>query len=616
MRLYKEYRWFRDHRLPVRIVICKSRRAGLSTGVSALIYDDTTMFPRTKSLIVANEKNPSENVLGMYTRFWKECPDYMEFGGQRIQVQPPLPPEYNNNPPKDRLLFAPPLDSGIYVATARSIDAFLGYGFQNIHATEASRYLDGFDLFRSLYPTLSTDPQSAMYIESTPNGQEGRGRWFYQQCMDAQARKDTQYGEMRLVFIPWHEMTRSFAIAFESEEKKTRFGRTLDGAEKNLLTRYPHISFEQLNWRRMMLAGPTFNSDEEMFDQEYPTDLQTSFLLSGHSVFGRKTIKRLMENIVEPEWQGDIYWGDSDSDNELHPVHETVRRPRFLTKGQARASGFGPHTNEGTFNNLRIYRKARKGERVFVTADVGRGNPESRDGDYSVIMVGVLNELAKDELIMTWRGHINPVKFAELCAALCWGLRTMVGDTVSAPEFIPEWNGPGTALCTYCDQKNLYPVYKWQPFGKTKLPKTQSIGWQSDAKTKPYMIAWTLQMVDKDLISVPDAHLILEMSNYRQLDNMGDEGSYGGAAGRHDDMVSAFQILCSILRLRAATIPGDADVTYVENFGEDDEYDPDVPDFDPFSKQRNIGPGVMEGDLDEASLEETLFWSGPTKKLW
>ena len=932
--------------MPVRIVICKSRRAGLSTGVSALIYDDTTTHPNSKSLIVANEKNPSENVLGMYTRFWKECPDYMEVGGQRITLKPALPPEYNNNPPKDRLLFAPPLDSGIYVATARSIDAFLGYGFQNMHATEASRYQDGHELFRSLYPTLSSEPHSALYIESTPNGQEGKGRWFYEQClsadtqvltkrgfvgpdeirdddeiagfdlktsavewrpitgkvdrllgdgeemfeiqspgsdirvtgghrmvyranahsqwevataaelaarqgpyeipvahaaakrgvnlsddqlrfiawvitdgsvhkdsgqveisqaqdspfhdeivrclkgcgfkynvtisparvtqftrnsplvryiiprrevvaivdycdkelhpfldemgcaqfsvfaetlhfgdgekqqskrftqgsyhigtgrlrfaerlqslaircgwraslshrltptggdywtvrikksvvrtisgagelrprprlqkaqtngervwcvkndlstlvirrngktaivgncMDAQARKDTQYGEMRLVFIPWHEMTYSFAITFADDEKRVKFGKSLTGVEKNLMQRFPHITLEQINWRRMVLAGPTFNSDDDMFDQEYPTDLATAFLLSGHSVFGRKTIKRLMESVREPVWEGDIYYGDSPTENEREPVHELVRRPHFYTAGEARSKGFGSHVNEGSFKNLKVYRWPKKGDRVFVTADVGRGNPESRDGDYSVLMVGVLNELAQDELIMTWRGHVNPVKFAEIGAALCWAIRYMVGEKVAMPEFIPEWNGPGTALCTYADQKNLYPVYKWQPFGKSKLPKTHSIGWQSDAKTKPYMIAWTLHMVDRGTIDIPDANLVLEMSNYRQLDNMGDEGSYGGAAGRHDDMVSAFQILCSIMRLRSATIPGDADAEEIE---ENYDFDPELPDFDPFRGERSLGPGVLDGDLDEGSLEETLFWSAADDEKW
>jgi hypothetical protein len=593
--------------MPVRIVICKARRAGLSTGVSSLIYDDTTTNEYSKSLIVANEKNPSENVLGMYTRFWKESPEYFELAGQRIMVRPPLPPEYNNNPPKDRLLFAPPLDSGIYVATARSIDAFLGYGFQNIHATEASRYVDGHELFRSLYPTLSSEAHSALYIESTPNGQEGRGRWFYEQCMDAQARKDTQYGEMRLVFIPWHEMTQSFAVPFESDEKRIAFGKQLNGTERDLLRRFPHISLEQLNWRRMMLAGPTFNRDEDMFDQEYPTDLATAFLLSGNSVFGRKSIKRLMSNVREPIWSGDVYWGVSDAKNESEPIHELVRRPHFYTKGQARALGFEPHVNENTYNNLKVYRWPTRGERIIVTCDVGGGNPESRDGDYSVIMVGVLNELERDELIMTWRGHINPIAFGEVAAALCWGLRYQVGESVTAPELVPEWTGPGSAMCVYCDDKNLYRVYRWQPFGKTKMKATSSLGWQSDSKTKPYMIGATLRMIDDDKIDVPDQDLVLEMSTYRQLDNFGDAGSYGGAAGRHDDMVSAFQILCAMMRLRSSIIPGETDVEEVEV---DSYYDPDLPTFDPFvDPTRYIAPGVQARDIDDESLDEGLFWS-------
>lgn len=604
MRLYKEYRWFRDHRLPVRIVICKARRAGLSTGVSSLIYDDTTTHSNSKSLIVANEKNPSENVLGMYTRFWKETPEYLEFGNQRIGLRPPMPPEYNNNPPKDRLMFAPPLDSGIYVATARSIDAFLGYGFQNIHATEASRYLDGHDLFRSLYPTLSSEAHSALYIESTPNGQEGRGRWFYEQCMDAQARKDTQYGEMRLVFIPWHEMTESFAVPFEDAGKKDRFGRSLNGTEKDLLRRFPHISFEQLNWRRMMLAGPTFNRDEDIFDQEYPTDLATAFLLSGNSVFGRKSIKRLMADVREPEWEGDIYWGDNPRANEREPIHELVRRPHFYKPGEAKALGYASHANEGTFKNLKVWRFPKKHDRLFVCADVGEGNPETRDGDYSTIAVGCLNELGRDELIMTWRSRINPIRFGEVCAALCWALRYLVGDDVKAPELIPEWTGPGSALCVYVDDKNLYRVYRWQPFGKSKMKETTSLGWQSDMKTKPYMIAATLLMVDRDMIDIPDANTVLEMSNYRQHDNMGDAGSFGGAAGRHDDAVSALQILCAMLRLRSATIPGEADAEEIEM---DDYYDPDLPPFDPFrATQRQVEPW---DDVDGESLEETLWWS-------
>ena len=119
--------------MPVRIAICKARRAGLSTGVESLIFDDTIQNPNTFSLIVANERNPSENVLGMCTRFWREMPEKVSFGNTEILVRPPLPPQYNNNPPKDRLDFAEPLSSRIFVASAGSLDAYLGYGFQNVH---------------------------------------------------------------------------------------------------------------------------------------------------------------------------------------------------------------------------------------------------------------------------------------------------------------------------------------------------------------------------------------------------------------------------------------------------------------------------------------------------
>jgi hypothetical protein len=441
--------------------------------VSSLIYDDTTTNPNSKSLVVANEKNPSENVLSMYTRFWRESPAFFDLDGTHIQVRPPLPPQFNNNPPKDRLVFDVPLDSAIYVATARSIDAYLGYGFQNVHATEASRYIDAHELFRALYPTISKDPHSALYVESTPNGQEGRGAWFHIQCLDADARKKTEYGEMRLVFIPWQDMVKSFAIPFGSGDLREKFVKTYTPVEIDLLKRFPKIEPEQFQWRRMMLAGPTFNRDEDMFDQEYPTDLATAFLMTGQSVFGRKTIKRLMNEVREPDWEGDIYWGDSPADKEHYPIHELVRRPRLLTKGEARHAGFPSHTNEGTFNNLRIYRDIRKGERIMIGADVGKGKKDSPDGDFSTIYVGTLNELERDTVNMVWSGHLNPLDFAEVASALAWAIRRMVGEVVPMPVLAPEWTGPGSATCVAIDKFNLYPgLYRYQPPGIHGMPQS------------------------------------------------------------------------------------------------------------------------------------------------
>lgn len=606
MRLYEMQTWFRKNTLPVRIIICKARRAGLSTGVESLIYDDTTQHPNTYSLIVANERNPSENVLNMCRRFWLNTPERVTLGMQELALRPPLPPAYRNNPPKDRLEFLFPNgeSSYMFVATSKSLDAYLSFGFQNIHATEASRYADGYELFRALSPTLSDEPHSANYVESTPNGQSGRGQWFYEQVMDAAARKRVGYGEYRLLFIPWHEMKMSFSRPFKSPEARSSFEKSLSPVERDIIKKW-NTSLEQLLWRRMMLASPTFNRDEDLFDQEYPSDLATAFLTSGVSVFGRRHIKRMMNNARAPIWEGDVYWGDPNVDSAKRVAHDDVRKPVFLSKGESRARGYASNVQEGTRNNLRVFRWPREGERLFIACDVGGGNPDTRDGDYSTICVGVLNAWERDELIATWKGHLNPLAFAELQSALAWGLRYRVGESVAAPVLAPEWQGPGVPCCTYIDTKNLYPnVFRYRQPGVHKMPASKHIGWESNAKTKPLMVETTRRMIERDLIDVPDEELIREMGSYKQTGSFGDPSEFGGAAGRHDDLVSAFEILCCLLRLEAGRTPNMDDPSQVVI----DEADNDVP-WSRWDEDDEVMPGVQLRDLDDESIDESWSWT-------
>jgi hypothetical protein len=531
-------------------------------------------------------------------------------GGVRIQLRPELPPAFRNNPPRDRLEFAPPLDSHIFIASAKSIDAYLGYGFQNIHATEASRYKNGTELFRALYPTLSTDAHSALYVESTPNGQDGPGAWFYKYCMDAHSRTKTQFGETALVFIPWHEMRISFALPFASESKRIAFRNSLTPEERDVMRALPNVSLEQMAWRRFMKNGPPFNEDEELFDQEYPSDLATAFLMSGTSVFSRKAIKRITSSSVRaPIWEGDIYWGKSDADNERRPIYDTVREPCYRKPHEATDEGRASHTNEGTRRNLRVWRWPREGEKVFISCDIGGGNPETKDGDYSILLVGVLNELERDEIIMTWKGHINPIAFAEVASALSWAIRRQVGEGVPAPMLVPEWTGPGTGMCQYIDNKSLYMnQYRYRVPGIHRMPSGKHIGFESNAKTTPIAMGFMLRMVERDMIDIPDERIVVEMASYRQTDAFGDEGSFGGAAGRHDDFVAALRILCFMLRIESSTFP------LAETSGESVEFEPrvseDLPAWDFSEPTGDTGlPGVSWDDVGESNSEEALFWS-------
>ena len=586
--------WFKENHLPIRIIIPKCRRSGVSTGCESLIYHDTTHYPRTNSLIVANQSQPSENVLKMCTTFWKNTPT------APINFQPKLPASYRNNPPRDRLEFEE-LESFMFVATARSIDQYLSFGFQNIHATEVSYYKDGVDLFRALYPTLSTDPHSMLFMESTPNGQTGRGAFFFEQCMDAHNSRGTpgEYGVTRLLFIPWHEMKMSFRTHFESEKKKAAFAAQLRPEERDAIKQYD-CDLEQLFWRRRMLAGPPFNNDPELFDQEYPSDLATAFLSTGTSVFGRKQIKRLMSRVRPPLWEGDIYWGDSTEKNLHEAPGDVVRRSRLLTRGDAIASQFRSHVNERTYKNFKVYSWAQKGDVLVVTADVGGGDPDTRNGDFSTIQVLRLNAYEQDEQIMVWKGHLNPLLFGEVISALCWYLYHQVGSDVTAPLQAVEWNGPGVPCNQYIDQKRLYfHTYRYVAPGVHGQPKSKHIGWESNAKTKPMMVEFTRRMIDQDLLDVPDYDTVIEMASYKKIDDYGDSSSFGGSSGRHDDLVSSLEIGAVLLRTLAGT---GANVPAI-NISNDSEDEDDVP-FSPFG---NTDPGDFFAP-DDGEEDDELTW--------
>lgn len=594
---------FLKRRKPVRIVACKARRTGVSTVVESYLYHDTTNHEDTNSLIVANQGRPSENVLKMCTTFWRQTPETIA----GLPFRPRLPDAYRNNPPKDRLEF-PDMNSGIFIASARSIDQYLGHAFHNIHATEVAYYKDGQDLFRALGSTLVRDPHSMCVLESTPNGKSGIGQFFYEQCMTARENMALENWEdeaYRLLFIPWHEMRLSFRLGFDDDDKRRSFAKSLTADELDLVRRFK-VDLEQLLWRRATLRRPEFNNDPEVFDQEFPTDLATAFLSSGSMVFGRKAIKRLISRTRDPIWQGDIFWGSSDEDCKRN-AHDAVRQPQIYTRAEAVARDRAPHTNERVYNPLRIFRYPKKGERIFITGDVGGGDPDSRSGDYSTLVVGVLNEqsaFARDEVIMTWRGRLNPLLFGELASALSWYIAARVGDEVTMPELVLEWNGPGVSCNTWVDRQNLYPnTYRYIQPSTHGQPKTKHIGWESNAKTKPMMVNYTQRHIEQDLVDIPDEQFVEELSSYRQLDDYGDSSSYGGESGTHDDCVTALEIFI----VRARQESGTGQPVPIINIEDNDLRDePGDIAFDRFRERE----AELEWSDGEDEDEETAFYTG------
>ena len=600
MRLYEAHQYFRERRMPVRIIVVKARRVGLSTGVESLLFHDTITNPLTNSLIVTHQLKPSENVLAMCSKFRKNMPEFIVQDGQRFSVRPRLLPKYQETESSDKIEFDEPLLSNIYICSAKSYDAFLGFDFQNIHFSEASRFDDAAEAFRSLSPTLGDASHTAMYIESSAAGQSGKGAWFFEQAQDAALRGATRYGEMKLVFVPWHEMRKSFAIPFADMSERSDFERSLRREERDVMKQFPHVSLEQMKWYVAKHNQPPFNKRPELFLQEYPGTLIEAFLSSGESVFSISALSRLSGRVKEPLWRGDIYWGESDLENRHESGHDLVRRPKFRSVGEARADGFSPHDNDRTAQCLSVWRWPTQGERLVIGADAGEGNPLTEDGDFSTACVIARSDFGRDEQIMEWRGKLNAVKFAYVLATLAWGCKHRVGDS-GYVILAPEWTGDaGTTVCTELDYHGLYPVWHYRLPGTSGMPTSKHIGWESNQKTKGYAVNKMVQAVEEDTVNIYSEDLAMEMSSFKKIRGVGEE--YGGE-NRHDDLVSAFYIANAVSSLEGNLLGAEYEPRQIDldvPLPSDSDREP----FDPFEDQ---GSGGYDDQEDEG--DDDMFYS-------
>ena len=603
MRLYEAHQYFRERRMPVRIIVVKARRVGLSTGVESLLFHDTITNPLTNSLIVTHMLKPSENVLNMCSRFWKNIPEHVVYtiDGKQVKfdVRPRLLAKYQGTPSSDKMEFEEPLLSNIYICSARSYDAYLSFDFQNVHFSEASRFPNAEEAFRSIMPTLGDSAHTAVYVESSAAGQSGDGEWFYEQSIDASLRSRTRYGEMKLVFVPWHEMRKSFSIPFQDDSERRAFERDLRSEERDIMKQFPHVTMEQMKWYVAKHNEPPYNKRPELFLQEYPGTLVEAFLSSGESVFSVPSLTRLSSRIREPKWRGDIYWGESDAQNRYLSTYNVVRRPKFRSIGEARSDGFAPHDAEKTADALQVWRWPGKGERLVIGADIGAGNPLTPAGDYSTACVLATSDFGRDELIMTWRGKINTIAFGEVLAALAWGCMEMVGSS-GYVILAPEWTGPGTATCTSIDHNKLYTLWHYRIPGSEGTPQSKHIGWESNLKTKPFAVNTMVRAVETDTVNVYSQELVMEMSSFRLL-SRGDE-EYGGV-NRHDDLVSSFYIACAVAKLEGALLGAEWEPRTIDldvAVPSDSEREP----FDPFEEQD--GTGNYYGEEQDES--DDLFY--------
>lgn len=299
LRIWQAIQRQREAGKPVRIIVPKARKEGVSTMAVALAIQRVTLTANHNAIGVAQDASTAAELLQMATLMHANLPDSAEW---------PVKPPIANRERKKELVFGNPariaqatgdfgINSRIRVDTAAEFEAGRGFTFHTVHCSEPAFWPDLKRKLTSLLNAVPDEPETMVILESTSNG---HNHWR-DLCMQAQ----DGLNDFEIVFLPWFDepqYVRAFGSEHEREEFIDSIGTGDFGTdEPELLSR--GLSFEQLHWRRWAIANRT-QGDIRIFHQEYPATLEESFLSSGRQVFNQMHVGRAreaVEAVPEPE---------------------------------------------------------------------------------------------------------------------------------------------------------------------------------------------------------------------------------------------------------------------------------------------------------------------------
>jgi len=467
---------------PVRLVILKARREGISTLIEGWLYHKVSTQPHRTGMVVSHELDSANEIHEINRRFYDNA------GLDGVPFRPSTP---TGAAPRGRELVFDKLGSKLKVETANDVTAGRSMTVDVLHLSEVAFWRDASTLMLGLLQCVNDDdPETMVVVESTANGEGG---WFYDTVIGA-INGDNDFA---LVFLPWfiderYQMAVPAGTNWTQDEEDIRRKYQWQGKAVTLTN-------EQLFWRRHVIRNKC-SGDSMLFQQEYPGSVEEAFIATGRKRFERRGIDAMTSRMRKPRFRG------------------------YLRKeGANGATRFKQEKHEN--GPLRIYEEPIKGEAYVIFADVAEGkivDTGGRDPDYSTI--GVMRCKTMEE-VAVWHGRCAPERLADEFEAMGYFYNEAYGT--------PEKNSKGYATLAALKERGYPNLHAKQIYDKMNQLVTKEFGWETTGKSKPMMIDDLARALnDGDLQSHhPRTHE--ELRRFAVL----DDGSLGAPPGLHDDCV-------------------------------------------------------------------------------
>lgn len=465
---------------PVRIVILKARQLGFSTLIEAVFFQDAATRPLVRTMIVAHEEEATSNLFRMNKLFYDQLPTALRPMRKNSNAQEIV----FENPTKDAADKErnPGLMSSIRCVTAGGGEVGRSYTLTNVHASEAAFWPHMNETLDSLLQAVPDDPDTAVVIETTPNGFNS----FKTFWDDAVAGKNG----FLPVFFPWFkepEYRREVAPGTEwtEDEERMREAYGLDD--------------EQLAWRRWCIAN-NLRGDAEKFKQEYPSCPEEAFLTSGNPFFDNEKVLLRLQSVPEPAAQGRFVYGESENGKPLDWRWEDDERGEI--KLYARAEDRVPY--------------------VF-------GGDTAGDGSDRFTAHGLDNTTGNQVVQLLYDGNSELWYAQQLyCLGMTYN-RALLGVEINFSSYperkLEEWHYPKLFI-------------REKPDDASRELQEEKLGWRTDQRTRPVMLANLRTVMDQTADMIASAELLREMITFIRNKEMRPEA----APEEHDDLVMAAAI--------------------------------------------------------------------------
>uniref|UniRef100_A0A6H1ZXS0 Putative terminase n=1 Tax=viral metagenome TaxID=1070528 RepID=A0A6H1ZXS0_9ZZZZ len=419
----------------IRDVLVKPAQVGASTVQIADFMLDILTIPGTTAVIISYD----EFITG---RLLRKARVFYNMLKERI----PSIPKMDHNSTYEMTF--PDVNGSFYIGSARSFTFGRGEKIDDLLLDEYGFWQpgDAERIFASALQRVPLLPKTKVRILSTPNGEDNDFCETFRAAVEGKAIGKSVF---KAHFYPWfihpeYILTPDSPFCLPGDDEPELHNLL---PEETALIQNFNVSYNQLRWRRYKQAemGSLRRSGNTtlLFSQEYPEDQETCFLSAGSQAHDADTVNMKIRECYPA------------------PDHISVVNPK-----------------NGQSVGVDIWERPESSQGYILSIDPGKAKSSESVAHIWYFTEGYIDQ---DKLEVSPRfkhcatlaGMYEEWEMAEFCMAL----GKFYGDAVIAPE---------DNLDTVSHLRTYPELYYREDLKDGKI--TKAIGWQTNGKTKPYMI--------------------------------------------------------------------------------------------------------------------------------